>query len=570
MNQELSKLFYEIADIYEIKNVEWKPRAFRNAARALESLSENVAEIYKKGGIKSLMDIPGVGPAIAKHIEEFLKSGKIKEHQQLIKSLPAGIYELMDIEGLGPKKVMFLYKKLNIRSLDDLKKAIENHKLRNLPGFGEKTEDNLAKGLQIYEHSKERMLLAEALPIALDVVDKLKSTKLVKKISIAGSLRRMKETIGDVDILVCSSNPEKLMDFFTKMKDVEHVLSKGLTKSSVILKSGIQTDVRVVDSSSFGSAMQYFTGSKEHNIKLREIAIRKGYKLSEYGLFLKKSNKKIAGETEEGVYKKLGMSYVEPEMRENNGEIDLASKKKLPKLVELKDIQGDLHTHTNATDGMNTIAEMAKAAKALGQKYLCIADHTKSTAIAGGLKEDEMLAHLKEIRKLDGKFGIKLLTGAEVDILKDGSLDYPDELLKKMDVVTASVHSGFKNSREQMTKRICKALENENVDILGHMTGRLLNQRNPYELDVDAVLKKAAERKVCIEINAQPSRLDANDSIIRRGKELGIKFAINTDAHHTSQLRFMFYGVAMARRGWLENGDVINTRNVNELLRYFK
>ena len=568
-NLEIARIFYEMADILEMQGVEWKPRAYRRAAKAIESLTEDIEVLWHRGGLKTLEEIPGVGERLAKKIEEFLKTGKIKEYEQLKRMVPFQLHEIMSIPGMGPKKAKRLYKELGVKTIKDLEKAVKEHKIAALPGFGEKSEKDILRGIQLYKASKGRMLLGRAWFIANEIIEKLSVLKEVKKISPAGSLRRMKETIGDIDILVISTNPMKVMNFFTSMPDVKEILAKGPTKSTVILRSGIQADVRVLKPESWGSALQYFTGSKEHNIALRRIAIKKGYKLNEYGLF--KGKKQIAGKTEEEIYRKLGLQWIPPELRENRGEIEAAQKKALPKLVDYKDIKGDFHVHTKWSDGDNTIKEMALAAKQLGYEYICISDHSKSEPLAHGLDEKKLLEQIKEIRKIDRQLkGIKILAGNEVDILADGSLDLSDSVLKKLDIVIASVHSGFKMPKQKMTKRIIKAIENKYVDILGHPTGRIINERPPYAVDLEAIFQVAKDRRVHMEINSFPDRLDLNDTAIMEAKKYGLRFAINTDAHNADQLKLIKFGVATARRGWAEKKDIINTYSLKQLGRFFR
>lgn len=570
-NQEIAQIFYNIADILEMKNVQWKPAAYRKAARALDSLSEPVEDVFKEGGIKALEDIPGIGERLAEKIIQYIKTGKIKEYEKLKKTLPKGLIDMMNVQGIGPKKAQKLYKELHIKSVKDLEEAAKKHRIQKLETFKEKTEENILKGIEIFKQKKGRMLLGLALPQAREIISQLKKVKGVQQVEAAGSLRRMKETIGDIDILVTSKDHEAVMDAFTKMPSVKRILAKGETKSSVWLKTGLQVDVRVLDPSSFGSALQYFTGNKDHNIKLRAIAIKKGLKLSEYGLFTKKGNKKVAGKTEEEVYKKLGLPYIEPELRESMSEIDAAKQKKLPYLVTLKDIKGDLHIHTNYSDGVNTVKEVAEACRKLGYDYMCVADHSKSTTIAHGLSEKQVDKQIDEIKKLNKKLrGIKVLTGTEVDILEDGSLDFPDKILKKLDVVTASVHRKFKMSKKQMTERIIKAMSNDNVDIIGHPTGRLIGKREGYDLDFDKLFKAAKDTKTILEINSQPDRLDLNGYLVKEAVSKGVKLAVVTDAHSLVQLNFMELGVAMARRGWCEKKDVINTLPLPKLLKQLK
>jgi DNA polymerase (family 10) len=569
-NQEIAEIFYEMADILEMQGVEWKPRAYRRAAKSIESLSEAVEDIYERGGIKELQEIPGVGERIAKKIVEYIEKGKIKEHQKLRKSIPKHINRLMDIPGMGPKKAKKIYDKLKISTMAQLEKAIKQHRIAKLPGMGEKSEQDLLRGIQIYKGGKQRKLLGEVLPVADELKVYLEKSAFIKKVDIAGSLRRMKETIGDIDILTISSKPEKAMDYFTKFPDIRDVLAKGKTKATVILKSGIQADVRVIEPSSYGAALQYFTGSKEHSVALRSIAKKKGLKISEYGVFRTKLNKLVAGKTEQEVYNAVGLSFIEPELRENRGEIEAAMSGKLPKLVRFSDIKGDLHVHSKYSDGNNTIKEIAEAARKFGYQYICISDHSQTRKIAGGVSESDFAKKLEEVKKINRQVkGIKVLMGTEVDILADGSLDYPDELLRKTDIVTAAVHSGFKFSKSRMTNRVLKALENKYVDVLAHPTGRIINYRPGYEVDLRQLMKVCAEKKIAMEINASPDRLDLNDLNIREAIEKGVKLAIGTDSHSTDQLRFMKLGVATARRGWAMKKDILNTLSFNQLSKFF-
>ncbi|MEM4245004.1 MAG: DNA polymerase/3'-5' exonuclease PolX [Candidatus Nanoarchaeia archaeon] len=564
-NQEIARIFYEIADILEMQGVNWKPVAYRKAARALESLSEDIEEIYKKG---KLEDIPGVGEGLAKKIKQYIETGRIEEYERLKKTLPKGITKLMEIQGLGPKKVKTLYKKLGIKSIKDLERAAKQHKISKLPLFKEKTEENILKGLELYKRGEERTFLHFIIPVAENIVNQLKSLKEVDKAIAAGSLRRRKETVRDIDILVISKNPAKVMDFFTTMPSVRRVLAKGPTKSAVIIREGIQVDVRVVEPRSFGSALMYFTGSKDHNIALRAIAIKKGYKLSEYGLFLKKNDRMIAGKTEEEVYKKLGMAYVEPELRENMGEIDAALHKKLPKLVKESDIKGDLHIHSKYSDGSNSVLDIANYCKKLGYKYISISDHSKSQKIAHGVEEKDLMKKVEEVKKVKRQVpGIKVFCGAEVDIKVDGSLDYDDDVLKKMDLVTASVHSNFKLPRDKMTDRLIAALENPYVNILGHPTGRLIAHREAYDFDFDKILEVAKKNKKFLEINCVPDRMDLPPNLIKAAVDNGVKLAIGTDAHNLDQLSFIHEGVSLARRGWCEKKDVLNTYDLPQLVK---
>jgi DNA polymerase (family 10) len=572
-NQELAKIFYEIADFLEMEGVAFKPYAYQKAAITLETLEEDVEEIYKKGGLKALEKIPGVGKSIAEKIEEYLKTGKIKYYEEFKKKLPINLEEIINVEGMGPKKAKVLYQKLGIRNLKDLEKAAKTHKIAPLFGFGEKTEKNILEGIEFLKRSKGRFLLGDILPVVKEVYQKLKSLKEVEEISPAGSVRRMKETIGDVDFLIISKNPEKVMDFFVQLPGVVKIWGKGTTKSSVRMKEGFDMDIRVVAKKSYGSALQYFTGSKDHNIATRRIAIAKGLKLSEYGLFSGK--RMIAGWSEIGVYRTLGLPWIEPELRENQGEIETALKGKLPKIIGYKDIKGDLHCHSNWDGGANSIEEMVKAAMEMGYQYLGISDHTKFLRIEHGLDEKKLANQRKEIDKLNSKFEIRnskfrILQGCEANILNDGSIDIKDDTLKKLDYAIAGIHSNFKMEKDKMTERIIRAMKNPNIDIISHPTGRILKRRDEYQCDFDKILRAAKEYNVILEINSYPERLDLNDQNIRRAKEGGVKMVINTDSHHRDQLRFIEFGIAQARRGWAEKKDIINTQPLEKLLKFFK
>jgi len=571
-NLEIASLFYAIADILEIQSVQWKPQAYRKAARSMESLPNAVDSIYSEKGLKGLLEISGVGEGLAKKIAEYLDTGKINEYEKLKASLPKGLAELIEVPGMGPKKAMLLFNKLKVQSISDLEKAAKEHKIAALKGFGQKSEDNILQGIDILRKGRERLLLGTALPIAAEIAERLKEIKGVNHIEPAGSLRRRRETIGDIDILITTENDaatKRVMDAFTTMSDVIQVLAKGETKSAVLLRGGLQTDVRVLKDNEFGSALQYFTGSKEHNIGIRKIAIKKGMKLSEYGLF--KGKKRIAGDDEEGIYKALGMQIMPPEMRENTGEIEASLKGKLPILVDEMDIKGDLHVHTKYSDGDNTIKEMADDSIKRGYEYVCISDHSKSEYIANGMTEERLLKQLSEIRETNKRLkNFRILTGCEVDIKANGELDYEDEMLKRLDIVVGSVHSGFKSPKEKMTERILNAMDNKYLKIIGHPTGRLIHGRPAYEVDIDKVLEKAAEKGIVMEINAFPNRLDLNDTNIRKAISYGVKLAIGTDSHNKEQLRYMSLGVATARRGWAEKKDILNTCSLKELARSLK
>jgi len=560
-----------MAEYFQMNDVAFKPQAYERAGRLIESMEEDFEGIYKKGGIKALMEIGGIGRGLAKKIEEFIKTGKIKEHEKLRKECPVDLEVLTAIEGLGPKMIKTLYEKLGVKTLGDLEKAAKAHEIHKLPRFGEKVEQNILRGIEFFKGGQGRFLLGAILPVARKFEKRLKDLDFVSQAVTAGSIRRMKETLGDIDILVtCPVRSRRVvMDYFCSMPEVEKVLAKGETKSLVRLDLGLDADVRVVPKESFGAALQYFTGSKDHNIELRKIAISKKYKLNEYGVY--KGKKQIAGETEGDVYKILGLDYVEPEMRENTGEIELAQKGKLSKLIELEDIKGDLHCHSDWDGGENSIEEMAEAAKAMGYEYIGISDHTKFLRIENGLDEKKITERDKEIDELNARQkGFKILKGVEANILNDGSIDIEDETLAKLDYVIAGVHSTFKMDKEQMTERIIKAMKNPYVDIISHPTGRLINQREEYKIDFDKILQAAKETGTVLEINAHPMRLDLNDHNIRRAKEAGVKMLINTDSHEKSQLNLMEYGVAQARRGWAEKKDIINILKYTNIIDFLK
>jgi DNA polymerase (family 10) len=576
-NQEIAKIFYEIAFFLEMEGVQFKPFAYEKAAITLEGLEEDVEEIYKREGFDGLKKIPGVGESIAQKIEEYLKTGKIKYYEDYKKKYPINLEELMGIEGVGPKRIKVLYEKLKIKNLNDLEKAAKAHKIAPLFGFGEKTEKNILEGIEFLKRSKGRFLLGDILPKVKEVEQKLKSLKEVERVDVVGSIRRRKETIGDADFLVISKKPEKVMDFFTSLPGIVKIWGKGSTKASVRMREGFDMDIRVLPKRSYGAALQYFIGSKEHNIALRKIAIDKGLKLSEYGLF--KGSKMIAGEKEEEIYKKLGMDWIPPEMRENQGEIEVALKHQLPKIIGYEDIKGDLHCHIKWAGkwdgGANTIEEMAEMARKMGYEYLGIASHTKFLRIEHGLNEKQLELRDKEIDKINSKLKtqnskFKILKGCEANILNDGSIDIKDEALKKLDFVIAGIHSNFKMPKEKMTERIIRAMKNPNVDIISHPTGRIIQRRDEYQIDFEKILRAAKETGTILEINSYPERLDLNDQNIRRCKEMGVKMVINTDSHHRDQMRFIEYGIAQARRGWAEKKDIINCWPLEKMLKFLK
>lgn len=561
-NREMAEILYEIAELLEMKDVDFKPRAYRRAAQNIESLGTDIEELHAQG---TLQDIPGVGKSIAEKIEEYLETGAVETLEQLREETPVDIQELSAVEGLGPKRIETLYEKLGIATLDDLEEAARQGNIRKLEGFGEKTEQNILDGIAFARQNHDRFLLGFALPEADEVVAKLESS--VSRIAVAGSLRRKKETIGDVDILAVANGADA-MDLFTGMDRVEKVLVQGDTKSSVRLQGGLQVDLRIVGAESFGSALQYFTGSRDHNIAVRKRAIRQGYKLNEYGLF--RGDQRVAGETEEEVYKTLGLAWIPPELRENRGEVEAAADGTLPHLVTLEDVRGDLQMHTTWSDGSNSVDEMAAAALEMGHEYIAITDHVGSLRIAGGLDADEVTEQANEIQAARDKFDdIHIFHGVEANVMKDGSLDVGPHILDQVDLVLAGVHSAFRMDEEAMTDRLIKAIEHPAVDIIPHPTCRRLQKREPIEVDLDAVLQAAADNDVAMEINAYPERLDLNDAHVRRAKALGVTLSIGTDAHRADHLRYYELGVAVARRGWLEPSDIINTLDAAKLEKRF-
>jgi len=564
-NLELSRMFDRIASMLKIKGENsFKIRAYEKIALVLENLPIDIEIIYQQGGLNN---IPGVGSAIAQKIEEFLTTGKLEYYEKLKETIPSGVIELLDISEVGPKTAKLLYEELGVDNIEKLEKAVRQHQIKDLPGMGEKSEMNILRGIELYKRRKERVLLGTALPLAEEIVESLRQLKETDKISFAGSLRRKKETIGDIDILVTSQKPEKIMETFISLPQVREILAEGPTKSSVITKDDIHVDVRVVEPISFGAALQYFTGSKAHNIKLRELAIKRGLKINEYGVFDSKTEQRVTGEEEEEVYTILDLPFIPPELREDRGEIEAALENKLPRLVEYLQIKGDLHSHSQWSDGVHTIKQMAEAAKKRGYKYIAITDHSQSLKFAGGLSEERLQEQIEEIRKLNQELDdFTILTGVEVDIKSDGNLDFPDEILSKLDVVIAAIHSGFKQESKMITKRLVGAMKNRLVSIIAHPTGRLIGYRESYQLDMNEIIKVAAETGTILEINAYPERLDLNDIHCRMAKDSGVQLAIETDAHSIDGLELMNLGVDVARRGWLEEKDIVNTLPLDKLL----
>jgi DNA polymerase (family 10) len=568
-NLELSRIFEQIAKILKIKGENpFKIRAYEKITLVLENLPIDIETIYQQGGLNN---IPGVGTGIAKKIEEFLTTGNLEYYEKLKETIPTGVIELLDIPEVGPKTAKLLYEQLGIDNIDKLEKAVREHQIKDLPGMGKKSETNILRGIELYKRRKGRFLLGRALPLAEEIVESLGQLKETNKISFAGSLRRKKETIGDIDILVTSQNPEKIMRTFTSLPQVREILAEGPTKSSIITNDDLHIDVRVVEPISFGAALQYFTGSKAHNIKLRELALKRNLKINEYGVFEVESGNRIAGEKEEEVYQALNLPFIPPELREDRGEIEAAQENKLPQLIEYSQIKGDLHLHTKWSDGAHTIRQMAEAAQKIGYKYIAITDHSQSLKFAGGLIEERLREQVEEIQKLNQELkDFTILSGIEVDIKSDGSLDFSDEILSKLDVVIAAIHSGFKQESKIITERIIKAMQNRFVNIIAHPTGRLIGYRESYQVDINEMMEVAAKTGTILEINSYPERLDLNDIYCRMAKEKGVQLAIETDAHSIEGLTFMDLGVAVARRGWLEEKEVINTLPLDKLLKRLK
>lgn len=565
-NAEIAKIFYDMADILEINNEnQFRVRAYRRAALNIEGHPKDAALL----SVEDLRKIPGIGEDLAGKIKEITETGTCADYEKLKKKYPAGLTEILAIPGLGPKTAKFLYDKFKVKGIDNLEMLAREHKLKG-PGIKEKTEMNIIKGIEMLRgRQTERHPIGKVLPSARELMEYLAKSSAVQKISIAGSLRRWKETIRDIDILAASARPDELMDYFVKLPQVSRVLAKGPTKSSVVIghgSNGIQADLRVVEEGAYGAALCYFTGSKEHNIRLREMAVKRGLKVNEYGVFDLKG-KKIGGQREEDVYQALGLPYIPPELREDSGEIDAALEDSLPRLIELSDIKGDLHVHSKQSDGSYPVEKLIEAARERGYSYMALTDHSKSLGIARGLDEQKILEQIKMIDALNRKLrGFRLLKGVELDIRGDGALDLPDALLARLEIVNASIHSGFRQDAARVTGRIVRAMENPYVNVISHPTGRLIGEREAYGLDFERVLKAAKETGTALEINCYPARLDLNDQMARRARDMGIPLVISTDAHVLTHFEFMEYGVEVARRAWCGPGDVLNTLDLKNLL----
>ncbi len=568
-NKEIADIFERMADILEFKGENpFKINAYRKASRIIGDLTQDIEEIAEKGRLK---EVPGIGEGMAEKVAEYLKIGKISKFEEVKKGVSDELIAIMDIPGMGPKTLSLLHKEKGIGNLSQLEKAVENGSLIGLPGIGEKKVENIKRGIELLKRSKGRMNLGMAFPVAKRIVETLRQKTGSQKIEWAGSLRRMKENIGDIDILATGADHEKIVHAFTHLPEVKEVLASGETKASVIVEGGTQIDLRVVEEDSYGAALQYFTGSKGHNIRLRGIAKAKGIKINEYGVF--KGEKKIGGKEEKEVYRSLGMDWIEPELREDRGEIEAAQEGRLPKLVRESEIKGDLHVHSKWSDGTSSIEEIAKAARKRGYQYVAICDHSKSLRIAHGLDESRLMKQIEEIDRMNERVGEKftnfqILKGTEVDILADGGLDFSDKVLEKLDLVVGAVHSGFKQEKGRMTKRILRALENPLIHILAHPSGRLLGARDAYEVEMDGLMGAAKQHGKALEINAYFERLDLDDIHCRKAKEMGIRVAIGTDSHHLDQMWMIGLGVAVARRGWLEATDILNTLPLKGILKW--
>jgi DNA polymerase (family 10) len=564
-NKNIATILYETADLMEIQGEDsFRIRSYRRAAEAIESLPQPISELVSDR--KKLLEIPGIGKGMAANLEEIFKKGKLQVHSELLKKYKPTILELMKIQGMGPKTLALIWDAFQVSDVAGVEKLAREGKLRGLPRMSEKTEQKLLKAIENYRRVSGRFRLDQAAELAQKLIEHLSGVPGVEKITPAGSLRRGRETVGDLDLLVtgkASTNPkqrEALIKKILAFPGISEVLAKGENKVSFKLQGGMQVDIRLLAPESFGAALMYFTGSKSHNVALRQRALTLGYTLNEYELARVKDEKRVAGKTEAEIYGKLGLDYIPPEMRESQGEIEAAEEHALPELVAESDIHGDVHMHTTTTDGRNSIEEMAEAARARGYAYIAITDHSKNLAMANGLDDKRAVEHIRKIRAADEKMdGIKILAGIEVDILAEGALDLSDSVLEQMDVVVASVHSHFQQEPAQMTDRLLRAVSNPNTCILGHPTGRLLLRREAYGFDLQAVLKTAAKQGVAMELNAFPDRLDLCDVHLRMAKAQGVKLVINTDSHHTSHLENMRYGILQARRAWLTPADVLNT-----------
>ena len=568
-NSEIARMLNETADILEIQGANpFRVRAYRNTSRVIDNLTEKLSDIVKKNP-DELNSIRSIGKGMHDKIIEYCQTGKVKEFEELKSTLPSGLLDMLKIQSFGPKRVRLVYEKLGIDNVDKLEKAAAEGKIRALPGMGEKSEAKILKSIRDFRTLQtNRKLWADAEQILDDFLEYLKKVDGIDKLEAAGSFRRRRETVGDLDILItCSDDKEKIIQHFVDYPETLEILAQGDTKASVVLREKIQVDLRVVKPESFGAALQYFTGSKEHNVALRALAKEKEMKLSEYGVF--QNEKTIAGKTEKDVYNILGLDFIPPELRENRGEIQKAQKHNLPKLVALKNIKGDLHCHSTYSDGAASISQMAAAAKNLGYEFFAVTDHSKAVTVANGLNENRLLEQLDEIDKIRLKNpGIYILKGIEVDILADGSLDFSDDILSKLDFVVAAVHSRFSMNSAEMTKRIISAIENPNVNCLAHPTGRLIGERVAYEIDMAKIISAAKENNVALEINSSPHRLDMNENFAFQAREAGALICVNTDSHSADGLLAMRYGINVARRAWCEEDNILNAWSLEKLKKW--
>jgi DNA polymerase (family X) len=575
-NKALAGILFETADLLEIDGQDsFRIRSYRNAAQAIEALPQQISELIKEP--KKVLEIPGIGKGMLEKLQEILKQGRLSVHAELLKQYRPSMLDLLKIQGLGPKTIALIWSAYQVSDVDGVEKLAREGKIRALPRMGEKQETKLLKAIADYRRIAGRFLLDAAEAQATKIVDYLRNYPGVEKVTPAGSLRRGRETVGDLDILVTGTacgnerDREQLMDRIVQLPGLMEIIARGENKISFRLRSGMQVDVRLLAPESFGAAMQYFTGGKAHNVALRQRALKMGYTLSEYSLAQVDTGERVAGETEEDIYAKLKLDYILPELRENCGEIEAAERHALPQLVSEADLEGDVHMHTVETDGRNTIEEMAEAARKRGYHYMAITDHSKNLAFANGLDDRRAIEHIQRIRAAEEQIGaIRIFAGVEVDILADGSLDLSDSVLEQMDLVIASVHSHFNQSPAEMTDRLLKAVDNPNTSLIGHPTGRVLLRRDAYPFDIDTVLKAAVERKVAMELNAYPDRLDLCDRHLRLAKQYGVRIVVNTDSHHTSHLDNIRYGVLQARRAWLTKSDVLNTLPVQGFAKAMK
>ena len=560
-NQEIANLFYQLANLLEIKGENpFKIRAYKNAARFIETFPTSLEDMVNQN--QDLTKLPYIGKEIAAKIEEIIKTRKLSKLEEVKKEIPESLIKLLSIEGLGPKKLGTLYKELNITNEEELKKAAKEHKISQLKGFGKKLEEKILNGLKLLKQEGFRFKYAQVEPIAKELVEYLKKSSLVLDVKVAGSFRRRKETIGDLDIL-CVSNSSKVVEYFTSFSKIKSVVSAGVSKASVVLQNDLQVDLRVIEKSSFGAALHYFTGSKAHVVKIRDIAIDMGLKVNEYGVF--RGEELIASKNEEDIYKSLNLAYIEPELREDRGEIEAAKNGTLPNLVTLNDIKGDLHMHTTYSDGKNSIKQMADMAKSFGYEYIAISDHASVMAIVNGLDEKRAIEQIETIDMLNEEFkDFYILKSMEVDILEDGSLAMSDEILKRLDFAIAAIHFKFNLPKQEQTKRLIKAIKNPYIKIVAHPMGRLIGKRKGIELDFKEIFNVAKSEGVNLEINSQPSRLDLNDILIKEALEFNIKFAISSDAHSVSELNFIKYGLFQARRGWVQSKDIVNSLSLSD------